>query len=279
MKPYAFPVRWVAALAGATSALMAYLLFVAYRDLVTTGDAHLQRWVSPQAARWLYLGLVVILAAAMSAAASASATAQRDQAGAAVARPWRLGAAAGLAAGALAGVVSLLTDAFATHAALLGTGLLIAELAAVVGPLAVGILGARATGRTASGVLAGMWFGVLLALTAGLAGLASDTLFAARLTAGPWLADRVGDITCNRQTGKTLTACELGDTAGVMAFMWLAFPLLGAAVGAVGGLAGRLTAAARLPALTWRNPAASGALLLCIVLLATLAAELTFQIW
>jgi hypothetical protein len=279
MKPYAFPVRWVAALAAATSALMAYLLFVSYRDLVTTGDAHLQRWVSPQAARWIYLGLVVALAAAMSAAARVSATAQWEPAEAEGTRPWRLGAAAGLAAGAVAGFVSLLTAAFATHVALLGAGLLVAELAAVIGPLVVGVLGARATGRTASGALAGMWFGVLLALSAGLAGLASDTLFAARLAAGPWLADRVGDITCNRQIGKTLIACELGDTAGVMAFMWLVFPLLGAAAGAVGGLTGRLTTAARLPALNWRNPAVSGALLLGITLLATLAAEITFQIW
>jgi hypothetical protein len=48
---------------------------------------------------------------------------------------------------------------------------------------------------------------------------------------------------------------------------------------ATGGLAGRLTTTARLPALDWRNPAASGALLLGIVLLATLVAELTFMIW
>jgi hypothetical protein len=172
----------------------------------------------------------------------------------------------------------MVTGATATTVGPLTAPVLVAYVGILVGPPLVGGWAGRVTGRTGSGALAGLWFGVLLALTSGFALVLRDAVFADRLVAGAWLLDHFGDSTCNGQTGDTLAACEIGDSFGAMASEWLLFPLLAAGLGALGGLVGRVTTKLRTPPPADRLPARAP-LALGVLLLVVLVAELTFHIW
>jgi hypothetical protein len=273
MRPRLLTVTAVSAFTIASSVLLAVLLFVSQRNLVTTGGAHLQQWVAPETARWLYLLMIVALSAAFMVAALLSTRGTDSDA-----RPWWLGVQVGAVGGILLGIATIVTGAVATTVGPLTAPVLAAYLGALLGPPLVGGWAGRRTGRTGGGAIAGFWFGVLLALISGFAVVLRDSVFADRLVTGAWLLDHFGDSTCNGQTGDTLAACEIGDSFGAMASGWLLFPLLAAGLGALGGLVGRATTKRRTQMSTDRvrtwAPIGLGALLLVV-----LAAELTFQIW
>jgi hypothetical protein len=273
MRPRVLTITAVSGFAIASSVLLAILLFVTRRNLVTTGDAHLQRWVEPETARWLYLSMIVVLSAAFIVTALLG-TRGSD----ADARPWQIGAGIGAAGGILLAIATIVTGAVATTVGPLTAPVLVAYLGALIGPPLVGGWAGRSTGRTGSGAVAGLWFGVLLALASGFAVVLRDAVFADRLVTGAWLLDHFGDSTCNGQTGDTLAACEIGDSLGAMASGWLLFPLLAAGLGALGGLVGRATTQRRTPPPTdaTRRWAPVG---LGVLLVLVLAAELTFQLW
>ncbi|HEY7225014.1 MAG TPA: hypothetical protein VH561_15675 [Micromonosporaceae bacterium] len=272
MRTRVLVVGTVATFSLASVALLAYLLFVSRRNLVRTGDANLQRWVDPTTAAWLYLGFVAVLAAGFIAfALVGTAHAGRSDV---AARPWRRGGGLGGATGAAIGILTIITGPTATAVALLTAPVLLAYLGALLGPPVVGGLAAHATGRAASGALAGLWFGLTMGLVAGFALVTRDVVFADRLVAGAWLTDHFGDATCNNQTGDTLAACEIGDSLGTMASDWLLFPLLGAGLGALGGLVGRAGAGTTVDRPSLRAPVGLGVLLIVVF-----AAELAFHLW
>jgi len=310
MNARALTVGTVTAVAAASAALLAYLLFTSQRNLVTTGDAHLQRWVSPGAARWIYLAIAVALLTAFVATAvlgtrpappaagvtlpAAAGGGLPDVAGeggsggelsgvtgggAVDERSWRIGAVAGAAVGLVLGLATLAAGAIARTAGPLTVPVAATYLAVLAGAPLVGGRAARSTGRAGSGALAGLWYGLLLALLAGFALVARDALFAHRLTAGAWLLDRFDDPACNHTAGATLRACEIGDSLGAMASQWLMFPLAGAGLAALGGLAGKAATRTRLPGPGWRRPPVLAPLGLSAVLLVVFAAEITFQLW
>src|SRR5262245_61665461 len=191
MRPRTQIVGTIVAAGGASAALLGYLLFAGRRSLVTTGDANLQRWAGPAASRWLYLAIVVFLVAVFAAAAVlGTQPATRD-------RGWRLGGGAGAVTGLAIGVLTLLTGALATDPAPLTGAVLASFLAALAGAPVVGGWVARFTRRTGDGALAGLWFGLLLAVVAGFFLVLRDTAFAERLVAGAWLHDSFGDSLCN----------------------------------------------------------------------------------
>lgn len=266
----------VTAFGLASTALLAYLLFVARRNLVTVGDAHLQQWVDANTARWLYLGIAAVPVSAFIVAAAlelrTTGISERRTGG-----PGFAGAQLGAVVGAIIGVLALVAGATATSLGLLNAPLLVAHFASLVGPLVVGGWAGRRFGRATAGALGGLWFGVLLALVSGFALVLTDTLFANRLASGPWLFDRVGDPTCNNRIGTTLAACEIGDTLGAMAFQWLLFPLYGVALGAVAALVGRATRG-RIAARTERLSVLTS-VGLCLVLILVLSVELSLHLW
>jgi hypothetical protein len=300
MSPRTLTVGTVTAVGTASAALLAYLLFVSRRNLVHTGDAHLQHWVSPDAARWVYLAIALILVGgfiattALGARPSARPTPRPthgarpvaapppdDQwvAEAAEARPWRIGAGGGAVAGLAIGLATLATGAVASTVGPLTAPVIASYLAALVGGPLIGGLGARATGRAGSGVLAGLWFGLLLALLAGLALLARDVIFEQRLVSGAWLHDQFGDELCNNTTGDTLAACELGDSLGAMVADWLTFPLLCAGLGGLGGLIGKAAALTNLPSPGRFRPAVVAPFGLGALLFVVFIAEAAVQLW
>jgi hypothetical protein len=239
MKIRSLVIGTITTAAGGSAALLGYLLFVGRRNLVSTGDANLQRWVGPDASRWIYLLIIAVLAG-LFVVASVLSSRPAGPVPAASDRAWRYGAVAGGLTGLILGLPTLATGGFATTTGVLTATTLAAFGAALLGPALAGGWGAARTGGSAgSGALAGLWFGVALAVVAGFAMVLRDTVFADRLVSGAWLQDHFTDPTCNGQTSDTLAACELGDSFGAMASYWLLFPLLGAGLGAVGGLVGR----------------------------------------
>ena len=284
MSPRTVTVATVSAVGTASVALVAYLLFGSRRNLVHTGDAHLQRWVSPDAARWAYLAVALIIISGFIAATalgtrSSAALGAQPAAEAAEDRPWRIGAGGGAAAGLAIGLATLATGAVATTVGPLTAPVIVSYLAALVGGPLLGGWAARATGRAGSGALAGLWFGVLLAVLAGLALLARDVIFEPRLVGGAWRHDQFGDALCNDTTGDTLAACELGDSLGAMVADWLTFPLLCAGLGGLGGLVGKVAARTRLPSPGRFRAAVIAPWGLGALLLVVFIAETAFQLW
>jgi hypothetical protein len=253
-QPRNLTVGTVAGLGVASLALLGYLLFVTRRDLVHTGDAQLQRWVSPDAARWIFLGIAAAVVVAFVVAAAVGGDGSP--------------AMVGLAAGGALAVLALVSGAVATNAALLSVPSVVSYLALLAGAVAVGVH----TGRPGAGAVAAVWFAVLLALAAGLATVARDTLFASRLVDGAW----VGDRTCRGGTGDTLAACEIGDTLGGMAFMWLAFPPVAAGLGWLGGLVGDAAGGA---AAAPRPARVRPAVVLCGFLVVVFVVAVTLHLW
>jgi hypothetical protein len=279
MKPRVLTVSTVTTVAAASAALLAYLLFVSQRNLVTTGDAHLQRWVNANAARWIYLAIMVLLLTVFVATAVLGTRPSVADGRSPEERPWRIGAAAGAAVGLVVGVAALVGGAVATTVGPLTAPTVAAYLAVLAGAPLIGGWAARSTGRAGSGALAGLWYGLLLALVAGFALVARDVMFAGRLSSGAWLLDSFGDPTCNHTAGDTLSACEIGDALGAMAGQWLTFPLAGAGLAALGGLVGKATTLTRLPSPgRWRPPVLA-TLGLSAVLLIVFVAEVTLQLW
>lgn len=286
MRARILTITMVAVAAAASTALEAYLLFVSHRNLVTTGDAQLQRSVSPGTARWLYLGGTAVIAVALIVTAVLSTrptpSGPTELAGVVTygSQPWWLGAAAGGALGLVIGLAALALGATARTVGPLTAPTVAAYLALLIGGIAIGAVAARSTGRTSSGALAGFWFAVMLALLTGLAPVARDALFAGRLSTGAWLLDHFGDPTCNHVTGGTLSACEIGDSLGAMASQWLLFPILGTLTATLGGAVGRATRSSPLPAAAADPPSTILApAALCGILLLVFAAEIILHIW
>ena len=266
-QPRSLTAGTVAGLGVASLALLGYLLFVARRDLVHTGDAQLQRWAGPDAARWIFLGIAAAIVVAFVVTAAVGGEG----------RP----ATVGLATGGALAVLALASGAVATSAALLSVPSGVSYGALLAGAVVIGVR----TGRPGAGAVAAVWFAVVLALAAGLATVARDTVFASRLAGGAWVGDHFGDVTCQGVRGDPLAACEIGDTLGGMAFMWLAFPPVAAGLGWLGGLAGDAAAASR-PATQdggTSRPAAGvktrPAVVLCGFLVAVCVVAVTLHLW
>lgn len=142
---------------------------------------------------------------------------------------WRLGVLLGAALG-LAWLVIGILDAFVSTPA---AGLLLYGAALIV-PVAAGILGASQTGRFGSGSLAGFWCGVAAALLIALSIVVIDTVFASHFLQTSWPQDRH----CNLHSGDALTACEISDDLGFAGTILIALPLIMAGLGAIGGAMG-----------------------------------------
>jgi hypothetical protein len=209
--------------------LLADIFYVQFPLVIRTGDANLQRWIGPDAVRitGILLGLLF--------GASYLATAIVGTRGYEHVRAWKMGAAVGGFAGVIVFLMYLITGLIPISS----SELLVPELALYgfmfAGSLIIGIFAGAIEGRIIAATVAGFWFGVILALVAGLGILVRDALFAHHLASTVWLSDHFGDLTCQRAKGSILIGCEVGDDIGFAANTLLMLPLLGMLLGTIGG--------------------------------------------
>jgi hypothetical protein len=213
--------------------LVTLALFVEFPQVMTTGDANLQRWIGPDAARLSFLGL------ALAVGGGASWVVWQGTRVRETGTAWWLGAATGTAAGLATAVLSLVMGGMATSSAGLQAPPLVATAALLLGPLAVGLIAAQASGRTGAGAIAGFSCALLLVLLAAVGMLAADSLFAQRLLQTAWVGYRSGDPLCSGVHGATLLGCAVGDDLGFAATLLILGPVLGLGLGTLAGLIGR----------------------------------------
>jgi hypothetical protein len=252
--------------------LVTVALYIRFPMVLTTGDAHLQRWIGPGAARLSFLGLAIALGAG---AIWVALQGTRDPA----TRPaWLLGACIGAAAGLAAAVLYVIGAGAATTDTALQAAPALVTLALLLGPLGVGFAAALAATRTSAGAVAGFWCALALALLADIGLIASDVLFANRLMQTAWVGYRSGDPLCNGVHGATLLGCAVGDDLGFAASLLIFGPVLGLGLGAVAGVLGRLVSRRShdsvIPWAAAMTPPAIFSTLLAVVMVAELVGNL-----
>jgi hypothetical protein len=265
----------VTALSAVFFLLLVYTMFVGFPSITHTGDAHLQRWLGPDAARWGYLALGLLVAGAYGMVAIGG----NLDGGQASSRSVLAGAAVGVISGLVAVGVLAAVTLTATGPEGLTPSATFDMFLMVAGPLVAGAAAGRLTGRAGQGILAGFWCGVVLALLASTSLLLRDLVFAGTLDHTAWVGDRFGDALCNGVRGAILAGCEVGDDFGFAAFLLLVGPLLGGLVGGLGSLVpsrGRQPVGPTAP--RWsRSTIALAAF--AGVMLALLVVELLTQLW
>jgi hypothetical protein len=265
----------VTALSAIFFLLLAYTMFVGFPTVTQTGGAHMQGWLGPDAARWGYLAVGLLVAGAYGMVAiggnldGGQASSRSVLAGAAV------GVVSGLAAvGVLAAVTLTARDPGG-----LAPGPVADMLLMVVAPAAAGAAAGWLTGRGTAGIMAGFWCGVVLALLASTSLLLRDLAFAGTLVHTAWIGDHFADPLCNGVRGIVLADCEIGDDFGFAAFLLLVGPLMGCLAGGLGSLVGsRGRQPVELAAPRWsRSTIALAAF--AGVTLALFVVELLTQLW
>jgi hypothetical protein len=214
-------------------ALVAIALFVQFPMVMTTGDARLQRWIGPDAARLSFLALAVAVGV------GAIWVAIRGTHDPATRPAWLLGAVGGAGVGLVAALVYLITAGVTSSSAGLQLAPELVSIALLLGPLVIGLVAGRTQGTTSAGAVAGFWFALPLALLADVGVLASDSLFSSRLVQTAWANYSSGDALCSGAHGATLLGCAVGDDLGFAATLLILGPVLGLSLGAVAGLFGR----------------------------------------
>ncbi|MBF6589110.1 MAG: hypothetical protein IVW57_01100 [Ktedonobacterales bacterium] len=216
--------------------LVVIALFHAFPSVMTTGDAQLQRWIGPDAARLSFLGLALAVGAG---AIWVAVQGTRETA----ARPaWLVGVGVGAVVGVATMVHYVVMDAISATGEGLQVPSSLAMAALLLGSLAVGIIAARAVGRIGAGAVAGFWYALVLSLLGDVGLLAGDLMFAHRLAQTAWVGYSSRDALCTGVRGATLMGCAVGDDLGFAATLLIFGPVLGLGLGALAGLAGRALA-------------------------------------
>jgi hypothetical protein len=253
-------------------ALVAVALFVQFPMVMTTGDAHLQRWIGPDATRLSFLAL------AIAVGVGAIWVAIRGTHDPATQPAWQLGAAGGACVGLVAALLYLVMAGVTSGSAGLQVAPELVSIALLLGPLVVGLVAASAQGSTSAGAVAGFWFALVLVLLADVGLLASDSLFSSRLVQTAWATYRSGDALCTGAHGATLLGCAVGDDLGFAATLLILGPVLGLGLGFLTGLLGRALSRRRdKPASPWSTavvPLVIFSALLAVVMIAELVGNL-----
>jgi hypothetical protein len=252
-------------------ALVAVALFVQFPMVMTTGDAHLQRWIGPDGARLSFLALAVAVGV------GAIWVAVRGTHDAATRPAWLLGAVGGAGVGLVAALLYVIMAGVTSSAGLQLAPELV-SIALLLGPLVVGLVAGRTQGATSAGAVAGFWFALALALLADVGLVASDSLFSSRLMQTAWANYRSGDALCTGAHGATLLGCAVGDDLGFAATLLILGPVLGLGLGALAGLLGRARARRQdKPRASWMTavvPLVIFSGLLAVVMIAELVGNL-----
>jgi hypothetical protein len=238
---------------------------------LTTGDAHLQRWIGPDAARASFLALAVAVGAGAIWVAVRSTNDPTT-------RPaWLLGAVAGAGVGLIVAMLYLIMAGVASSSAGLQLAPELVSLALLLGPPVVGLVASGTHGTTSAGAVAGFWFAFALALVADLGLIASDSLFSSRLLQTAWANYSSADRLCTGVHGATLLGCAVGDDLGFAATLLVLGPVLGLGLGALAGVVGRARRRGDGPRAAWTAavvPMVIFSALLAIVMIAELVGNL-----
>jgi hypothetical protein len=207
--------------------------------VMTTGDAHLQRWIGPDAARLSFLALAVAVGA------GAIWVAIRGTHDPATRPAWLLGAVGGAGVGLVAALLYVVIAGVTSSSAGLQLAPELVSIALLLGPLATGLVAGHEQGTTSAGAVAGFWFALALVLLADVGLVASDSLFSSRLAQTAWANYSSGDALCRGAHGATLLGCAVGDDLGFAATLWILGPVLGLGLGALAGVVGRMLSSRR----------------------------------
>jgi hypothetical protein len=252
--------------------LVAIALFIQFPMVMTTGDARLQVWIGPDAARLSFLALAVAVGA------GAIWVAVRSTHDPATRPAWLLGAIGGAGMGLVAALLYLITDFVSSSSAGLQLAPSLVSVALLLGPLVVGAAAASKQGTTSAGAVAGFGFALAMALLADVGLVAGDSLFSTRLMQTAWVNYSSGDALCRGAHGTTLLGCAVGDDLGFAATLLILGPVLGLGLGALAGLLGRaLSRRQDTPRASWTTavvPVVIFSALLAVVMIAELFGNL-----
>lgn len=253
--------------------LLASGLYVVFPELTATGDARLQVWLGAAGSRIGYVVILSVITVVVGVAVSIGIV--RD------ARPaWSSGVLVGVVAGGVVGIAYGWTYATARTLPNLDWPFWLDFGVGFVAPLVAGAFATARSGRIEAGLVAGVWAAFVTTILVGVIATAGLQLFASRLESGPWLGDPslLHMQNCAGAVGSRLGSCEAGDVIGGLANHFLAAPLIGVILGALGGTAAitvRRPATGRsLPARALAGPA-----LLCGSFLLVLLVEIGTNLW
>jgi hypothetical protein len=251
--------------------LLARNLWIVFPHSTSTGDASIQAWYGPSAARYVYVAIAFLIAVAVSATAWFGMTAESRPA-------WVIGSAAGVVAGLLLGGLYLVADATAVTVKQMDPPFPITLCVGFGAPAVAGFLAGRRAGSVPPGAVAGFWAGLVSSLVLIVIAIGGLQLYAGRLESGPWLTEvRLGYVPgCPGATGPKLGACQSGDIVGGLANGLLHAPGIGMVLG---GMAAAL-ATARNSTLSaaWTRPILA-AMVLALGFLALGEIELRLNLW
>jgi hypothetical protein len=254
-------------------ALVAIALFVQFPMVMTTGDAHLQHWIGPYAARlsFMVLATAVGVGAIWVAIRSTSDPATRPA--------WLPGAVGGAGLGLVAALLYLIMAGVSSTSAGLQLAPELVSIALLLGPLVAGLVAGRTQGTTSAGAVAGFWFALALVVLADVGLIASDSLFSSRLAPTAWANYSSGDALCRGAHGATLLGCAVGDDLGFAATLLILGPVLGLGLGALAGLVGRALARRQDKARASWASAVVPLVIFSALLAVVLIAELVGNLW
>jgi hypothetical protein len=253
--------------------LVATALFVEFPTVMTTGDAHLQRWIGPDAARLSFLAL------AIAVGVGAIWVAVRSTSDPATRPAWLLGAVGGAGVGLVTALLYLILAGVTSSSAGLQLAPELVSLALLLGPLLVGVVAAHVQGTTSAGAVAGFWFALTLALLADVGLIAGDSLFSSRLAQTAWANYSSGDPLCRGAHGAMLLGCAVGDDLGFAATVLILGPVLGLGLGALAGLLGRALARRQdKPRASWTT-AVVPLVIFSALLAGVMIAEIVGNLW
>ncbi|MBA2680063.1 MAG: hypothetical protein H0U76_16905 [Ktedonobacteraceae bacterium] len=255
----------------AVVALLGYLFFLRYADLSSSGDANLPIWVGNTWGNIVYF-LMSVAFMGFYLWIAIQGTRPNEM------RSWQIGALLGVPLGLLSLIVGIIANLFKPTDPL-GSGeqsvlLLLGLLACLV----AGVWGARREGRVSAGIVAAFWCAFFQVLLIALSTILQDVLFADVLTRTVWSNDTA--TVCKYRHGLSYQSCEIGDNLGGVASLLVAWPIIGAVVGAISSVVAALFIrnGRKRSTFSWRMEGRAP-LIFTIVMIVVFLIEIIGKIW
>ncbi len=205
-------------------ALLGYLFFVRYSDLASSGDANLPNWTGNVWGNVVYLLISIVF---MGFYLWLIIQGTRSGSG----QSWQIGALLGVPLGLLSLIVGIIVNLFKPTDPLGSVEQNVLLLLGLVACLVAGVWGTWRGGHIVAGIAAAFWCAFFQVLFITLTTVLQDVLFADMLTRTIWSNDTT--TVCKYRHGLSYQSCEIGDNLGGVATLLVAWPIIGAVIGAL----------------------------------------------
>lgn len=252
-------------------ALLGYLFFIRYSDLASSGDANLPNWLGNT---WGNVVYFLISIAFMGFYLWLTIQGTKPGSG----QSWQIGALLGVPLGLLSLIVGIIANLFKPTDPLGSVEQSVLLLLGLVACLVVGVRGTWRGGHLMTGIVAAFWCAFFQVLLVVLSTVLQDVLFADVLTRTVWSNDTI--TVCKYRHGLSYQSCEIGDNLGGAATLLVAWPIIGAVVGAISSAitAPFIRNGKRSSTFTWRKEGRAP-LIFTTVMIVVFLVEVIGKIW